>query len=278
VQLSIAQTVAIVELSTNLRDLHDKVALALLKAPAISSAEVNFIINGLHRAISLIFNTVQQAQDNRLAIEFLSPTVLQSTFKDVTAAAQINQCTLLLEQPADLSQVEVSYISDEEGTVIVLHVPMIPQEAILRLMRLRPFPIPLDNRSALLPSVTPDVIGISDSNKMLSAEIRYSDLLECHKIGKTFYCERQNILTRNANTCLTALHDQDLKRALHLCDLKVVDAEEAVLATAPQEFLVYSPTSSTAQRTCVDFGRGASVSIPKGISTITLPVGCYLDL
>ena len=51
-----------------------------------------------------------------------------------------------------------------------------------------------------------------------------------------------------------------------------------MLATAPQEFLVFSPTASTAQRTCVDFGRGASVSIPKGISTVTLPVGCYLDL
>ena len=278
VTLTNNNTIAIQALNSKLVELSSAISEALEKNPALDVVEIDHIIDSLHRAIDLIVQTVQQAQQNRLAIEFLSPTVLQETFKDVSDAATVNQATLMIDQAADLAQVEVSYMSDRDGTIVILHVPMIPSVALLRLMRLRPFPIPLDDHTMLLPEVDFDVIGISTSEQTLSAEIRYSDLLDCHKIGQTYFCEKQGVLARNADTCLTALHYQKLEKAMSLCELRVTNATEAALQTGNNRFLIYSPIRATAPRVCTTLLMGASVDIPKGISEIELRPGCYVDL
>ena len=271
-------TIAIQNLDPKLTELSSAITKALEANPANDVVEIDLIIDSLHRAIDLIIQTVQQAQQNRLAIEFLTPQVMADTFHDVSEAAIANSATLMIEQAADLAQVEVSYMSDRDGTVIILHVPMIPKVALLRLMRLRPFPIPLDNYTMLLPDVDYDVIGISSSEQTLSAEIRYSDLLNCHKIGQTYFCEKQGVLSRNADTCLTALHYQKLEKAMSLCQLRITNATEAALQTGNNRFLIYSPVRTTAPRVCTTLLMGASVDVPKGISELELRPGCYVDL
>ena len=169
-------------------------------------------------------------------------------------------------------------MSDKDGTVIILHVPMIPDMAHLRLIRVRPFPIPLDNQISLMPEVDRDVIGISHSDQTLSAEIWYSDLLECHHIGRTFFCKRQGVLARDADTCLTALHYQKLEKAMRLCELRVTNATEAALQLTDNQYLIYSPKRATAPRVCTTVLMGASVDIPKGISHLELKPGCYVNL
>jgi len=271
-------TLAIQTLDSKLSNIQDDVVSVLEKNPALDVVEIDTIIDNLHRSVDLIIQTVQQAQQNRLAIEFLTPQVLQDTFNDVKEAAVANQATLMIEQAADLAQVAVSYISDKDGTVVILHVPMIPAVALLRLMRLRPFPIPLDDETTLIPEVDRDVMGISNSDQTLSAEIRYSDLLDCHKIGQTYFCERQGVLSRNADTCLTALHYQQLEQAMKLCELRITNATEAALQMADNRYLIYSPRRATAPRVCTTVLMGASVDIPKGISYLDLKPGCYVDL
>ena len=55
-------------------------------------------MDNLHQSVDLIVQTVQQAQLNHLAIEFLTPEALYSTFADVKEAALANQATLMIEQ------------------------------------------------------------------------------------------------------------------------------------------------------------------------------------
>lgn len=276
-QLTTANTVAIALTNTNLKVLEDEVANALIRAPAINNAEVELIFEGLNHAVDVIVQTIQEAKANRLAVEFLSPEVLESVFNDVKNIAATNECQLLLDTAADLENVEVSYISDEVGTVLILHVPMVAEAAVLRLLRLRPFPIPLDNGTSLIPEITTDVIGISRS-KGYSAEIKYSDLIECHKIGRTYYCEKQNILTDKGDSCLTALHYKKLDLAVRRCELKVKDSVESVTSMGNNQYLVYSPISTTASRICVPAHQSASIDIPLGISTLHLPSGCRAEL
>ena len=276
-QLTTANTVAIALTNTNLKVMEDEIANALLRAPAINNAEVELIFEGLNHAVDVIVQTIQEAKGNRLAVEFLSPEVLESVYNDVKNIAATSECQILLEQAADLWNVEVSYISDELGTVLILHVPMVAEAAILRLLRLRPFPIPLENGTSLIPEITTDVIGISRS-KGYSAEIKYSDLIECHKIGRTYYCEKQNILTDTGDSCLTALHYKKLDLAVRRCELKVKDSVESVTSMGNNQYLVYSPISTTASRICVPAHQSASIDIPLGISTLHLPAGCRAEL
>ena len=154
---------------------------------------------------------------------------------------------------------------------------MIPWGTLLHLLRLHPFPIPLRSNFSLMPEVSVDVIGISKSG--YSTEIRYSDLVDCHKIGRTYYCEKQNILTTEGTpSCLRALHDKDFDGALQLCELKVRPSAEAAIGLNHSQYLVYSPTSISAQWSCAVFSLDATIDIPKGISTVSVPASCMVQL
>ena len=277
VRLSTANTVAITLLQHSLKDVEDSTANALLHNPAVHQAEVDRIIKGLHRAIDLMIQLVQEAQHNKLAAGFLRPEAMEDAFKRVEASAALNLCDMTLEQPEDLALVEVSFISDKDGAVLILHVPMIPHGTLLHLLRLHPFPIPMGHNFSLMPEVAVDVIGISKTG--YSTEIRYSDLVDCHKIGRTYYCSKQNILTSQGTpSCLRALHDKDFDGALRLCELKVRPAAEAVIRLDHSQYLVYSPISVSAQRSCAVFALDATIDIPKGISTVPVPAGCSVQL
>ena len=277
VRLTTANSVAITLLQHTLKEVEDNTANALLHSPAVHHAEVDRVIKGLHRAIDLMIQLVQEAQHNKLAAGFLRPEAMADAFKRVEAAAALSLCDMTLEQPEDLALVEVSFISDKDGAVLILHVPMIPHGTLLHLLRLHPFPIPLGTNYSLLPEVSVDVIGISKSG--YSTEIRYSDLVDCHKIGRTYYCSKQNILTNQGTpSCLRALHDKDFDGALRLCELKVRPAAEAVIRLDHSQYLVYSPTSISAQRSCAIFALDATIDIPKGISTVPVPAGCSVQL
>ena len=273
-QVAVRNTNAIVLLENKLHSLENAVAEALLHNPANAVAQVDMIIKGLHRALDLIVQTVQQAKQNSLATEFLSPGLLEDTFANVKEMALANKCELAIEQASDLQHVEVSYISDKDGTVLLLHVPMIPHDARLRLLRLQPFPIPLGNDTSLMPEVITDVLGISVDGEGYSTELRYPDLLECHKIGRTFYCEKQGVLAKGNPTCLTALHDKNFDRALQLCEMRVTPTQEYVVTMGNNHFLIYSPVSAVATRSCVNAIHDTSVDVPRGITTLVLPPGC----
>jgi len=277
IKLVSTNAVAIALLDTKLVDTHSATADALMNSPAADHAEVDHITKGLHRALDLLVQVVQEAQKNRLASEFLRPQVLEQTFTDATKAASASGCQMVIESAADLSLVEVSYLADSDGSLLLLHIPIVPADTLLRLLRLIPFPLPLGNStSSLIPEANIDVIGLSDSG--YSTEIRYSDLVECHKIGRTYYCQKQGILGFKVPSCLRALHDKDLTLAVQLCELKVVPQIETVVRITPNRYLVFSPKSLSATRHCASSSLGASVDIPHGISRVEIQSGCWLEL
>jgi len=277
IQLTSVNAVAISLLDTKLADTASATADTLLNSPAVDHAEVDRITKGLHRALDLLVQAIQEAQKSKLASEFLRPDVLEVTFADVSVAAAESHCKMVIENAADLALVEVSYLADKDGSVLIMHVPIVPANTLLRLLRLHPFPIPLDHsNSSLLPEVNIDVIGLSDNG--YSTEIRYSDLVECHKIGRTYYCEKQGILGYKLPSCLRALHDKSFDLALQLCELKVVPQTEAVTRISNNRYLVFSPTSLAATRHCAVSALGATIDIPTGISKIDIPNGCWVEL
>ena len=50
---------------------------------------------------------------------------------------------LIIEYPSDFFQVELSYVYTKDDVELVLHIPMVPTDAILQLMRYQSIPIPL---------------------------------------------------------------------------------------------------------------------------------------
>ena len=248
----------------------------------LNAAAVMTLFRSMHdsiqHALEVAVHTVQQAQHHRLAIDLLSSGKLFDLFEDLQSLASNYGFKLLTTLPSDLFQVETSYIYDGTDLILILHVPMVPANSLLRLFRLRPFPIPFSKTHALLPRPSTSLLALSQGSTRLMTSIEHSDLMDCHQINNVYVCERHGVLFKNIkSTCLGALFEQDIPVARLLCDLEVVPYKEAILQLQSNWFLVYSPTMHTAYVECQN-GSSSEVHVRKGVNKIFIDPSCHLDL
>ena len=283
IKVSKAHAVLIHQLENSLDAITKSTLIMAANPAAVTSAKLQQMIDIANRSIDKAIRAVQAAQNRRLSADFLDPDQLSALFDKLSAYADEHQKKLLIEHPSDLLQVELSYFFSGSDITMLLHVPMAPANAMLRLMRHRPFPIPLDDSTGLMPALDRDVLAISDASalegKRLTMEVKFTDLMECHQINSVYLCEKHGVLNFQSNTsCLAALYGQDHDAALNLCTMNVVDLDEAVLPLGDNNFLVYNDQAGyNAELQCLkvpvqDF------TLKKGINTVHLPEHCSLRL
>ena len=113
---------------------------------------------------------------------------------------------LLIEQPSDLFQIEVSYFFDGEDISLLLHVPMAAPNSLLRLQRFLPFPLSFTNTHFLLPRPPKNLFAISSGEPRLSLELNEADLEGCYRLNSLHVCERLGVLSKKTDrSCLEAL-------------------------------------------------------------------------
>jgi hypothetical protein len=103
-------------------------------------------------------HALQTAQHRRLAIDYLSPRQVRSLYARLVARAAEFGCELVIQQHSDLFQIEVSLLFDGSDAHILIHVPMVPRQSLLRLFKLHPFPLPFFDDHFLIPDVQNDVL------------------------------------------------------------------------------------------------------------------------
>jgi hypothetical protein len=222
--------------------------------------------------------TVQQAQQRRLAIRFLSADQLRLVYTKIQRKSDRSGYTLLTHHHSDLFQLETSYFYDGYDVHLLLHVPIIPADSLLRLFRLHPFPLSLTNDHMLVPNVDSDVLAISSGFTRLSAILNYVDLMECHNVNNVYLCDQQGVLRNNINsTCLGALYQQDFQAVQTLCPLKIHDSGEVVQQLLNNWFLLYSPKPLMAPVACFN-GTQSEIHLKPGTSKFYLSPGCKTQL
>ena len=116
---------------------------------------------------------------------------------------------LLLENPSDLFQIEVSYIYDGEDmqdVTLILHVPMAQKCAILCLFHFLPFPLPFLDIHFLVPRPHHNLFAISSNEPGLSIDLTEADLEGCYKVSNVHLCEWLGVLqTGHEGSCLGSL-------------------------------------------------------------------------
>ena len=132
--------------------------------------------------IDRVVHAVQTAQLRRLSPMLLSGSQLRKLYSELTKQADTLQANLLLENPSNLFQIEVSYIYDGEETndvTLILHVPMAQKRAIFRLFRFLPFPLPFSDTHFLFPRTHHNLFAISSNEPRLSIDLTEDDLEGC---------------------------------------------------------------------------------------------------
>lgn len=197
-------------------------------------------------------------------------------------AAEYGNAELLVSQPSDLLQLELSYFFDGEIITFLLHVPTVPFGAMLRLVKLHPFPLPLSGNYSIIPDVENQVLAISESDVEMYLQFPSVNLLGCNQASHVYLCEKLGALDKKATqSCLGALHVQDFEIARVLCPMKVVSSGEISFRLNNNEHLIYSPIAQTITIKCPvgsDKKKNENIYLSEGVNSFHLSPGCRTTL
>ena len=247
--------------------------------PALYDTRLTSIENNLRDRIRQAAHALQAAQQNRLAVDYLSPGVVRRLFEALKPAAAEFGCELLIQVPSDLYHLETSLLFDGINAHLLLHVPMVHQDSILRLFRLNPYPLPLFSTHFLVPRVKSDILAISSTAERQHLQLAAADLIGCHRIGDTYLCDQFGVQSvANNNSCLGALYDQKFVDAQKLCQFDLEPIGEKIYSLQGNQFLIYLDEALTVPISCTNTRSQDRTAMERhlgqGHQRFILPPGC----
>ena len=258
---------AIIEISNILLPL-------LVNNPAVFEARLTRIENQLRDRLHRATHALQAAQHRRLAVDYLSPDQIRSLFAKLKQRAHEFDCELVINHHSDLFQIEVSLLFDGYDAHLLLHVPMVPRQSLLRLFKLHPFPLPFFDNTFLIPEVQSDILAVSSTDQRFSTQLSSTDLLSCFRANQVFLCDRFGVLSRQFNhTCLGALYVQDFDTAKQICHFTIVPASERIYQLKKNWYVVYLPRAHTIPLRCRN-GTVTEMHLARGSQRIHISPGC----
>jgi len=273
------------ETTKDIVELQDEIHGILLKQLLDSAFDTGYLVARLRTQYHLFAdrivrysNVMQMAQLRRLAVDYLDEVTLKRIFDQANFRARQVNCVMLIRQPSDLFQLEMSYSYNGRKVLLMLHIPISPAESTMRLYRLHPFPLPVANDTFLIPDVTEQLLGISNTNHRYTVQYELADLVGCHRMGKIFLCERNGLLHKYPeNTCLGSLYQQKYEDARDLCAFHLEPAREYVRQLKDNWYLIYSEMAITVPLKCSNSSY-SELHIRAGASKFHLTAGCIADL
>ena len=265
------------ELSRMVEDSLIKTAIHDQYEPSILLARLRTYVLQLENRITKHERLVQQLQHRRLSVDFLEERSLQLLFNGAKRRAQAIGFHLLLERPSELFQLEASHFFNGDVLSVVLHIPIAPEDSLMRLFRLHPFPLPFANNTFLIPNVRNDILAVSNSNFRYTSQMSMTDLLGCQRINKLYFCERSGVLHKHPeDSCLGALYNQKFDLAKKICTFNIEPAREYIHQLMDNWFLLHTMEPLTVPVLCSN-NTHLEWHIRPGVTRQHLGAGCIAD-
>ena len=262
------------DISAAIREISTALLIMAVTDTSYFDARLTRIENQLRDRLRMATHALQTAQHRRLAIDYLSPRQVRALYARLVARASEFGCELVIQHHSDLFQIEASLLFDGADAHVLIHVPMVPRQSLLRLFKLHPFPLPFFDDHFLIPDVQNDVLAVSSTDQRLSAHLSSVDLLGCHRMNQVFMCERFGVLSKQFNsTCLGSLFNQDFVTARSICRFEIVPVAEKVYQLKKNWFATFLPAPATVPVKCRN-GTVTDLHLPRGPSRIHLSPGC----
>jgi len=235
-------------------------------------AKLRAVIATFERIIITAFN-------KKLAPGALSVDVLNQIITHINDIAGRNNYHKFVHEPADLYNLDVSFIHrpEEQTIILILHVPFVEADHLLTLYEFVSLPIHF-NFSANI-SVVPevgraDLIAIGDTNSFQT--LSSSDLAACKRLGQTFFCEGRTVLKTNiVHDCMGSLFLATSTLIKANCKFWISDTQEKIFNLGNNTWLVYSIGSITTNQGCPKSKSNTPLTICSG-QAITVQSGCHI--
>jgi len=235
-------------------------------------AKLRAVIATFERIIVTAFN-------KKLAPGALSVDVLNQIIQHIDDISYRNNYHKFVHEPADLYNLDVSFIHrpEEQTIILVLHVPFVEADQLLSLYEFVSLPIHF-NFSANI-SVVPevgraDLIAIGDTNSFQT--LSSSDLAACKRLGHTFFCEGRTVLkTDLVHDCMGSLFLATANLIKANCKFRISDTREKIFSLGNNTWLVYSIGSIATNEVCPKAKANTPLTIRSG-QAVTVQPGCHI--
>ena len=284
--------------------------------PALVYAKLMAQVDDIADHLDALLDTVQQLQHQKLSIKLLDLHQLHILYASIKATALENQWTLLIQNPQDIFQLDVSYIRKDLDVIIMVHVPCLTDAHLLTIYRYANLPLPISALMSgpsanttlshlnhihtindlisqfsnpmsavptsqealyLLPETDLIAIGRNEGTAHRYKLLTHADLAGCIQRNHIFLCEGHQVLrTDLEGSCLGSLYLQSQVGVRENCKLERKLLRETVFQVSATDHLVVSPFSHTAQILCK-----SGIHRPIRIQTtarIHIDPGCSLTL
>jgi hypothetical protein len=304
VRLTNEHDLKIKDIAKSLVSLSQVVELYLQYNPTVLYARLEEQIDQLEDRLDQALRVVQQLQNRRLSVDFLTGEQLGTLHNELEQIAHGKQLQLLPTKVPDYFQIETSYVRSGKDVLIVLHVPSVHLHHTLTLYKYLPFPFPLPQPTlmkantiwdSLYNQTSPDTsnqgtpiheglfvktesdflaVGKDGHYKLMSTD----EVSLCEKHSRFFMCEEHQVLkTQMADSCLGALYLRMESAAKIHCKFEKKILAETVYQLSPTDHLVYAPFKYTSEIRCTN-GSTFPLFISTGNNKIHIPEGCQAEL
>ena len=267
------------ELANDLDHLTEIIRLLITYNPALVYAKFEHNVRIIEDRLSVLFDTLQQLQHQRLSVSLLDEHQMNLLHESVINTATSRNLQVLPTRPQDYFQLDLSYIRSGKDVLMILHVPCVTKNHLLSIYKYIPFPYPTfhttfsdsfdrnyihsvsdvlartnDSASSLFLIPETEMIAIGRTSMQGQAQFKLisnSDLAGCVKRNHIYLCEKHQVLQTNlAGTCLGALYLQHEGGVIENCQIKRKPIRETVYQLNANEHLIFSPKPFTAQIIC----------------------------
>ena len=226
-------------------------------------------------------NAISTACQHRLHIGVLTEEGAKGVFRKIHKIAKNNNLVPIINSPAQLSQLPVSWVLTQTGVKIIIHCMASSESLTFKSFQYKPFIINMGKSEdqdgpAVFGKIQPknSILAISSDNRFV--ELSPYELSLCNKMGDIRFCS-QNIFNKPSKiTCLSSLYRADHKSSIELCALSLETASsDQVLETSPNEFMYFSQQGSNSFSTICQ--NSNTISQLTQFSNLDIPVNCHLD-
>ena len=294
------------DLHSQLSHLTNTVEALILYNPSLVYALLEDTVISIKDKIESLFDTLQQLQNQRLAVTLLDEHQMHVIWDSALNSAKTLNVKLLPTRSQDLFQLDASYVRKDNEVLILLHIPCVSSDEMLSLYEYVPFPYPLrydpshpnpapgqllsfqdlanspysSSDSALYFHSDFNLIAIgrnTDINIASYKLITQAELDACIQKNHIYLCENHQTLRKDlTGTCLGSLYLQHEEGVVENCQINQRPLREATHQLSSTTHLVFSPKPLTTQILCKN-----GTHFPQklyGTTYITVPPFCKINL
>ncbi len=228
----------------------------------------------VEREVGRIMGGLHALADHQLSPSLAHTKSLAEATVDLKHELALRQLQLLIDRVEDLYHMDVSFISFQNGSLVIfVHVPAYREGTLLDLYQIVPTPLAIGKSKYLLPKPEGEILAVSPARNLFRI-MSLADLARCRSLRSVYYCEGQNYYDKRAKaSCLVGLFLNDGPQILNSCHFGVGHLEDYMVQLTPHEFLLYQSEPSIVEKVCGDDSQRESF---KGLRKIIVEPGCQV--